>query len=299
MEKQFTTNRNATSSFKEVLRRHEIQLTIEKYSPQLSFLPKEAVPKVEEVRVKGGNGRANAFAYGKGAPNALVALLPGFEHLNYQLGKLGAQKGLTLQTANGTFRMESMENGLLGEMALGACDGLSEHASPPVGYVQGSGGEFFLIFQLGGKALVQNGKSAGKALADYERGRFSSAVVERLAKLHSGGFACGGLKPEDVEMVGGKAKVMNASRLFAMDGSDSVFHEAASTLHFLKAAGFATSKELGKLAGEYMSYSPVCRAGVVSHVKEKKLPGRPHEELAKAAERFGLYFPQQQLKEAA
>ncbi|VVC02297.1 Uncharacterised protein [uncultured archaeon] len=282
-------------AMKEVLRKDEIHRAIAEKWPKTSSIPKEAVPAVAEIAQEGR--KTSKFAYEEGAANKSVSLRAGFEHLSYQLGRLPARQGMVLASNRESFSLDSIENEILGEMPLGV-DELCEHASLPVGYVQGRSGALFMIFQLRGK-LVQSGKKADKALTEYERGRTASAVVERLAKLHSAGFACGGLKASDVEMSDGNALVKNASRIVAMDAGDSLFHEAAYTLHSLKAAGLANARQLRKLAREYLSHSPITRNSVEAHLKEKKLSGRPHEELASAAERFGLYFPKHYLKEVA
>ena len=302
MSSKMSIKANATSkathclerAMGDVLSKHDIQLTIEKYSTKTDTVPKEAVPEVREVLSKGDAKKQTTFVYENGAPNLSASLLPDFHMLTYPLGKERAQNGLVLKTQKGVFRMESIENELLGENVLEAGDELSEHASPPVGYVQGSRGEFFLIFQLRGKALSQNGKKADKTLTDYEKRKSASGMMERLARLHNQGFSCGGLGPGDAELTGGSVKVMKASRIVAMIDSDSLLYDVASTIYKFKAAGFATSKEM---SAEYLSMSVVGRAAVSSHIKQKKLKGTPSEELAKAAERFGMYFPQ--LKEVA
>ena len=285
-------------AIKKALDRHSIQLTIEKYSPRLSLIPENSVPAVEIMPAAGVDG-ANTFVYEKGAPNLSVTLLVGFEHLSYHLGKRKGEKNAVIRHMGEKYMLDEIENTLSGRMAINAREGLSRHALPAVGLVKGNDAGTYIIFQLDGKTFGDEGED-GNAATEYERRKFASAVVERLAELHTQGFACGGLKPEEMAMEGGKAKVRNATRIVAMDESDSLFYEAAATLYFLKAAGFATSKDLLALARKYLSHSPVCRGEAAVHARKKKLSGALYLELAAAAEKFKLYFPRhQQAKKAA
>lgn len=277
----------ATSGFKEVFRRHEVLLTLEKYLylPKLDRLADNSVPKVEEKNIEKGGKRLVNYAYEEGAPNPSAMFLYRFKNLSFQLGKQMAKNGLLLSQNGDVFELIGVENDM-GETALEFSEELLEHALLTVGVARNNKNESFII------AWKQ--RKSDKMVADYEKNKFFSAVMERLAELHNEGFACGGLKVDDAEMVGGKAKVKDASRIFAMNGSDSVFYEVAFTLHSFKAAG-ATSKDLIGLAREYLSASVVGRDAANSHLREKKLKGKPYEELAKAAERFGLYFPQKEV----
>ena len=207
-----------------------------------------------------------------------AVLQQGFERLSYQLGKYDPCDKLSFSEGNEKFVLHRVQSETQAEMAVGASDFIEKHASSPVGYVASEKGEFFLVCKSGAK---------GGAAARKE---FSSAVVSRLAALHTLGFGCGGISPSAVEFSKGEALLSDPSKIYALSDSDPLFYEAVSTLRALVSKGYAAKSSLRRLAGEYVSHSPVCRHAVRQHMEKKGLNGSPASVLASTAERFAAYF---------
>ncbi len=216
--------------------------------------------------------------------NRFAVLAEGFEHLSYPLGNTEAEDGQAIPFRKESFVLRLVPSQSHAKSAVGASDFLSKHSSEPVGFVQaGAGGIFLVCRQQGNRAQPQE-------MSEAERQQFCSNVVERLAALHTAGFGCGGIPAEAVEFSGRGAKLLNPSKIFALDESDSTFYEAVATLRSLAAAGFAKRSEFGRLSALYVSLSPVCRHGVVSHLAEKGFRKQPHAGLAEAAKKALSYF---------
>ncbi len=214
--------------------------------------------------------------------NRFAVLAPGFEHLSYPLDRHNAAEGFSFAERSEQFSFSRAQSEPHAQMALVSAEGLSEHASEPVGYVCGEHGEIFVVCRTSGKAAA--------SLAADERTAFSHAVVKRLASLHSQGFGCGGLSPDAVEFSGREVKLLNPSSVFALMDGDSIYYEAVSTLRALVSAGMAKEGELPKLASAYLSHSPVGRHEISEHLKKKKVRAPPAQALADAAKRFVPYF---------
>lgn len=213
--------------------------------------------------------------------NDYAVLLNGFEHLSYPLGRSDAADRKTFSERNENFTLHRAESCLHAEMLVGSSDWLAEHASQPVGFVGDDKGEVFVVCRAGAKASAES---------EAERKGFCVAIMRRLASLHSQGFGCGGLSPEAVEYSGKEALLLNPSRIFALSEGDSLFYEAVSTLRALAGSGVAAGRDLELLAAAYLSYSPVCRHGVASHLSKKGVKHGLHKELAAHARRLLAYF---------
>jgi len=214
--------------------------------------------------------------------NQFAVLAPGFEHLSYPLGRHDAGEGQAFTERSDRFSFCPAQSEVHAQLALVSAEGLSEHASEPVGYVCKEGGEIFMVCRNDGR-----GK---KSLAKGERAAFSLAVVRRLAALHTAGLGCGGLSPDAVEFAGREAKLSNPSQIFALFEGDALYYEAVSTLRSLVSSGMAREEDLPSLAGAYLSHSPVCRHGIVSHLQKKGVAAQPRKALSEAAVKFVPYF---------
>ena len=207
-----------------------------------------------------------------------AVLQQGFERLSYPIAKFDPSDKLSFSDGKEKFVLHRVQSETQAEMAVGASDFIEKHAAFPVGYVASEKGEFFLVCKRGSK---------GGAAARKE---FSSAVVSRLAILHTQGFGCGGISPSAVEFSKGRALLSDPSKIYALSDSDPLFYEAVSTLRALVSKGFAGKQSLLHLAREYVSHSPVCRHAVRQHMEKKGLNGSPASVLAGTAERFAAYF---------
>ena len=279
-QNNFAYQASITQAFAKKFEQHNITLTLDKLAPKGSTISSTAVPQTIKLSLKKGNKNVFTYVFEEGAPNASVTLLPTFEHLNYQFGKVAASNKLSISDKNVLFMLHGIESEILGDMLV-ACDELDEHSLSPIGYVQNGSGASFLISYIQGAQLQS---SSHKTRTDYEKSTFPSAIMERLAKLHKEGFICGGLAPDDVVILDGTAKLKDASRIVAnpVHSEDSVFYEAASTLHQLKKYGLVSTKDLRALAKQYLSILPL---------KSKKLNGDAVQELVATAKRFDIYFP--------
>ena len=213
--------------------------------------------------------------------NEYAVLIEGFEHLSYPLGRSEAADRKAFSERRENFILHRAESRLHAEMLVGSSDWLSEHSAQPVGFVGDEKGEVFVVCRAGAKA--PDGSEA-------ERKGFCLAVMHRLASLHSQGFGCGGLSPEAVDYSGKEARLIDPSRIFALSEGDSLFYEAVSTLRALAGSGLARKEELESLAYAYVSFSPVCRHGVASHLSKKGVRHGLHRELAEHARRLLPYF---------
>ncbi|MFA5930386.1 MAG: hypothetical protein WC861_05885 [Candidatus Micrarchaeia archaeon] len=214
--------------------------------------------------------------------NRFAVLLPEFEHLSYPLGKGNAVDGHSFSDRNCRFSLSRAESEPHAQMALVSAEGLSEHASEPVGYVCAEAGEIFVVCRSSGKP--------GREVAQDERAAFSTAVVKRLAALHTEGLGCGGLSPEAVEFAGKEAKLLSPSQIFALHEGETTFYEAVSTLRALVSGGVATESDLPRLASAYLSHSPVCRHEIAQHLQKKGKTGKARDELVKSAMRIIPFF---------
>ena len=216
--------------------------------------------------------------------NRFAVLSEGFEHLSYHFGRQDASEGHEFSERGDTFLLHRADSELSCKMALEEPGALSSHAALPVGFVSGENGVTYLVSQLSGKRV------SAASLSREERREFSSAVIRRLAAIHSSGLGCGGIAPDAVEFSGGVARMTNASRLYAMEESDTTFFEVAATLRALAGKGFARKSELASLASEYLSSSPVCRVSVLLHMGKKSRGSQPHIELARTALKYSRYL---------
>lgn len=217
--------------------------------------------------------------------NRYAVLAPGFEHLSYPLGKRDASENKNFSERKQEFIVRRVESKTHAEMIVGSSDWLSNHAALPVGYVGDDKGEVFVVCSTSGK------KYGPEDMSDQERRDYSCAVIARLAALHSEGFGCGGLSPEAIDYSRKQARLSDPSKIFALIDSDSLFFEAVATLRSLAGSGYAKKSELCYLASVYLSASPVCRQGVVSHLKRKGMRHtKPHLALSDVSARFVDYF---------
>jgi len=214
--------------------------------------------------------------------NRFAVLAPGFERLSYPLDRHDAADGSAFSERSERFCLSRAQSEEHAQMALVSAGGLSEHASEPVGYVCAGQGEIFVVCRSSGRK--------GKEIAHDERRAFSTAVVKRLAALHTEGLGCGGLSPEAVEFAGKQAKLLSPLRIFALAEGDSVYYEAVSTLRALVSSGVATEGEMPKLASAYLSHSPVCRHEVAQHLQKKGRKGTARDELVKSAMKIIPFF---------
>ncbi|MFA6214719.1 MAG: hypothetical protein WC717_05585 [Candidatus Micrarchaeia archaeon] len=214
--------------------------------------------------------------------NRFAVLLPEFERLSYPLGKGNAADGHSFEDRDERFTLGRAESEQHAQIALTASDWVASHSSEPVGYVCDGQGGIFVVCRTSGKK--------GSQLARDERAAFPLALVKRLAALHTEGFGCGGLSPDAVEFFGSEAKILNPSRIFALDEGETTFYEAVSTLRSLVSSGAAQEEDLPRLASAYLSYSPVCRHEVVQHLQKKGRRMPPREALVDAAMRIIPYF---------
>ena len=216
--------------------------------------------------------------------NEYAVLLEGFDHLSYPLGECEAKDKHSFSERKEKFVLHRVESKTIARMAIGACDWLSEHSCMPVGFVGDEKGETFVVCKTEGHCLDFG------SMADEEKLEFSAAIVRRLASLHSQGFGCGGLSPEAVVFSANEARISNPARIFALTESDSLFYEAVATLRAIVGGGLAKRKDLVSLAFIYVSESPVCRHGVVSHLSKKGQKGSPAILLSEHASRLLAYF---------
>ena len=216
--------------------------------------------------------------------NRFAVLAEGFEHLSYPLGNSEAEEGAAFSERKERFALHSVQSETDAEMALGASDALSEHASLPVGYVLGESGRFFLVCRRSGRT------ADSRELSGEEKAGLSLSIMRRLAALHSSGLGCGGLSPDAVEFSGSEARLLDAGRIFAAGEEDQLFFEAVSTMRSLLGSGFAKKGDFPKLAAAYLSGSPACRDAVHSHMKRKGMKGSQNAVLCDAAARYAAYF---------
>jgi len=214
--------------------------------------------------------------------NRFAVLLPEFEHLSYPLGKGNAEDGHSFLDRNERFSLGRAQSEPHAQMAIVCAEGLSKHAAEPVGYVCAQEGEIFVVCRTPGRA--------GREIARDERAEFSTAVVKRLAALHTEGFGCGGLTPEAVVFSGKEAKVLNPSQIFALHEGETTFYEAVSTLRALVSSGVASEADLPRLASAYLSHSPVCRHEIVQHLQKKGKSAAPKDALVEAAMKIIPFF---------
>jgi len=214
--------------------------------------------------------------------NRFAVLLPEFEHLSYPLGKGNAADKHSFFDRNERFSLSRAQSEPHAQMALVSAEGLSEHTSQPVGYVCAEQGEIFVVCRADGRK--------GGEIAGDERKAFSTAVVKRLAALHTEGLGCGGLSPEAVEFSGKEAKLLNPSQLFALHEGETTFYEAVSTLRALVSSGMSPESDLPRLASAYLSHSPVCRHEVARHLHKKGKIGSAKDELVKSALKIIPFF---------
>ncbi len=214
--------------------------------------------------------------------NRYAVLAPGFEHLSYPLDRHDAAEGASFAERSDRFSFSRAQSEPHAQMALVSSEGLSEHTSEPVGYVCGEAGEIFVVCRSSGRKA--------REIAQDERKAFSTAVMKRLAALHTQGFGCGGLSPEAVEFSGREAKLLNPSQLFALHEGETTFYEAVSTLRALVSSGVAREGDLPRLASAYLSHSPVCRHEIIQHLQKKGKRGTAKDELVKSAEKIIPFF---------
>ena len=214
--------------------------------------------------------------------NRFAVLLPEFEHLSYPLGKGNAADKHSFSDRNERFSLSRAQSEPHAQMALVSAEGLSEHTAEPVGYVCAEQGEIFVVCRSCGRK--------GREIAQDERAAFSTAIVKRLASLHTQGFGCGGLSPEAVEFTGKEAKLLNPSQIFALHEGETTFYEAVSTLRALVSSSVAKETDLPRLASAYLSHSPVCRHEIVQHLQKKGKKGSAKDELVKSAMKIIPFF---------
>ena len=215
--------------------------------------------------------------------NRFAILAEGFEHLSYPLGREEAKDKSSFSERKERFMLHRTQSELSAEMAVGASDALSEHASLPVGYVAGPEGEIFLVCRRGGK------RPDAKEMSSEEKLEFCMSLVRRLSAMHSAGLACGGLSPDSVEFSGKEARLLDPGRIFAATESDQIFFEAVATLRSLLVRGFAEKGQLPRLAAAYLSDSPACRDAAASYMGRKGLKGSPHKVLCVVVEKHAAY----------
>ncbi len=215
--------------------------------------------------------------------NRFAVLTTEFEHLSYPLGSTNAKDKQHFREQQDEFMLHKVCSQTQAEMLVGSSDWLSEHASVPVGFVSNKENELFIV--------CQSGKRIDPAQASrQERVSACLAVISRLCKMHSQGFGCGGLSPEAMEFSGESAKLLDPSKIFALNENDSLFYEAAATLRALVGNGFAKVSDLDSLAFAYFSASPVCRHAVLSHIDEKKAREEHYKVLSETAKKFLACF---------
>jgi hypothetical protein len=212
--------------------------------------------------------------------NRYAVLLPEFQHLSYPLGRGNAVDGHSFSERSERFLLSRAQSEPHAQMTLVSSEGLSEHASEPVGYVCAEAGEIFMVCRSSGR----------KEVARDECDAYSLAVVRRLAALHTQGFGCGGLSPDAVEYCGREAKLLHPSRIFALTDDDLVYYEVVSTLRALVSSSYAKEGDLPKLASAYLSYSPVCRHEIAQHLQKKGKAAKPRGALVEAAMKIIPYF---------
>ncbi len=223
--------------------------------------------------------------------NSYAVLAEGFEHLSYPLGRVPASEGAVFYERNERFVMLPANSHSEAEMAVASADSLSEHASFPVGLVADSNGRVFIVCRPKGRfSSAESGALLPSGMPAEERVSFCRTVIRRLAMLHTGGFCCGGISPGEVEFSGGEAKLLNPSKISAASDSDPLYYEAVATLRSLYGSGFARKSELGRLAQEYVSYSPVSRHAVLGHLAAKGARTAPAKALCEHALRLAAYF---------
>jgi hypothetical protein len=213
--------------------------------------------------------------------NRFAVLAEGFEHLSYPLGNCDSFEGQTLGFRRENYVFRKVDSEQHAHLLVGSYDGLSEHASSPIGYVANSENSLFVVCKTSSQ-----GAQASK-LSSKDRTSFSKAVILRLAALHTQGFGCGGIKAETVDFSGKEARLSNPSAIFPLSESDSLFYEAVATLRSLASNGFAKKGGLEALSALYVSFSPVCRHAIAEHCGKK---AEFHKALAEKAGRFASYF---------
>ena len=214
--------------------------------------------------------------------NRFAVLAPGFEHLSYPLDRHDAAEGASFAERSEQFIFSRARSEPHAQMALVCAEGLSEHASEPVGYVCAQEGEIFVVSRSSGRK--------GMEIARDERKAFSTAIVKRLAALHTEGLGCGGLSPEVVEFAGREAKLLNPSKIFALHEGETTFYEAVSTLRALVSSGVSSETDLPRLASAYLSHSPVCRHEIAQHLQKKGKSGSAKDGLVNSAMRIIPFF---------
>ncbi|MCX6770542.1 MAG: hypothetical protein NTX79_00650 [Candidatus Micrarchaeota archaeon] len=214
--------------------------------------------------------------------NRFAVLAPGFEHLSYPLDRHDAAEGAAFSERSERFSLSRAQSEPHAQMALVSSEGLSEHASEPVGYVCAEDGGIFVVCRSEGRK--------GGEIAQDERASFSLAVMKRLASLHTQGFGCGGLTPDAVEFAGKEAKLISPSVIFALHEGETTYYEAVSTLRALVSSGVASEADLPRLASVYLSHSPVCRHEIVQHLQSKGKKGTARDGLVESAMRIIPYF---------
>jgi hypothetical protein len=214
--------------------------------------------------------------------NRFAVLSEEYEHLGFPLGRHEAAEGMQFSERKERYSLHRAQSEGEAKIALLASSAMEEHASLPVGYVQDSQGGIFMVCKRGGRKVI----SPPDELEGQLKRGFCSAVISRLASLHSQGLGCGGIKPDAVELSDGGAKLLNPSAIFVLEGESPAFYEAACTLRALVASGFALQGELAQLASEYISSSPACRHAIASHARKKGCKGRLSAFLADSASKY-------------
>ncbi|MEM4554508.1 MAG: hypothetical protein QXT25_01515 [Candidatus Anstonellaceae archaeon] len=210
-----------------------------------------------------------------------LVLSEGFEHLSYPLGK--EKLPAEFEHNKERFFLLKAASELEAQAIVAAAEELQQHTALPVGYLF-SEGAFYLVCRRKGK------KPKAEEMAPVQRFSFALAAIRRLAAIHSQGLCCGGLPADAVEFSGNQVFLSDPTRLCAEAGAHEMFFEAAATLALLKSKEFALQSQLGQLAWEYISFSPICRHAVCFYVKDKGMPFSPKEALVQAAAKYSSFF---------
>lgn len=210
-----------------------------------------------------------------------AVLLPEYEQLSYNIGKIELKEEQKMSSGNEVFYLNKADSEQHAQLSLVSSEFLANHAREPVGYVCSEEKEFYFV----SKAF---GIESRAFLGRWDYG-LSSAIIRRLADLHTQGLGCGGIKPEDVEFLGKEAKLRNPGKVFALYDQESAYYEAVATFASLAKHGFAGKEELAALLSEYLSYSPVCRHEILEHQK-KKGRGKAIDAFVENAIKMSYYF---------
>ena len=98
--------------------------------------------------------------------NRFAVLAQGFEHLSYPLDRHDAAEGASFAERSEQFSFRRAQSEPHAQMALVSAEGLSEHASEPVGYVCAQEGEIFVVCRSSGRKA--------REIAQDERRAFSA-----------------------------------------------------------------------------------------------------------------------------